>query len=164
MIVRHHMASSIDKHPQRQQITNAILTGQSLRSIASNTFPAVSLMALQRYSKSIRAPKSFTAKDVYVPTTCATKQWAEGELVSIVATAKLSTRPESLTVARAAVMDLARLNGWEAPRRSENVSLNLHALPSAQLAIALQSAVAGLPEHERKALLADHTIDIEPTE
>jgi hypothetical protein len=59
-------------------------------------------------------------------------------------------------------MDLAKLNGWEAPRRTEAVTLNFHAMQPAQLAGQLQALIGALPESERKSLMAaEPAIDAE---
>lgn len=50
------MASIIDKHPQKQQIIDAILARKSLRDIAATTNPPVSFHAIQRYKNGIVIP------------------------------------------------------------------------------------------------------------
>ena len=45
--------SSIESHPQRQKIIDAILAGQSLRLIASKADPAVSPAAISRFASRI---------------------------------------------------------------------------------------------------------------
>ena len=145
-----------------KEIVRLILAKTPAEEIARRITPSVSKHAIDRYRTKLKIRTDLPLPCVKSDTSVS-KQWVEAEYVEIVTSAKARRRPD-LASARAALDSIARLNGYDAPRRTESVSLNLHALPSAQLAIALQSAVAGLPEHERKALLADHTIDIEPTE
>lgn len=50
------MASTIEDHPQRKAIVDALLAGESIRRIASRISPPVSPAAVQRYRASIVAP------------------------------------------------------------------------------------------------------------
>lgn len=50
------MASSIDRHPQRQKIIDALLAGESLRSISERVSPPVSFSAIHRYRSQVVAP------------------------------------------------------------------------------------------------------------
>ena len=50
------MASSIDSHPQRQKIIDALIAGEPLRSIASRVSPPVSFTAIHRYRSNVVAP------------------------------------------------------------------------------------------------------------
>lgn len=50
------MVSSIESHPQKQQIIDLILAGKSLRDIAGTVTPKVSIMALQRYKAGVIRP------------------------------------------------------------------------------------------------------------
>ncbi len=73
----------------------------------------------------------------------------ETEYIDLVTLAKAR---KDLPTARATLDSIARLKGYDAPRRTESVSLNLHALGTAALAEQLKAALHSLPEHERKSL------------
>ncbi len=158
--------SSIDNHPQRQQIIDGILAGLTLNAIAQRTNPPVSPAAIQRYKQKVAARGA--EKESHLDASgSVSKRWAEAELIQIVAKAQQSARPESLNVARGAIMDLAKLNGWEAPRRTESAVLNVHAVAPGQLAQQLSAMFSALPEHERRALAASEpaiAAEFEPTE
>lgn len=68
--------SVIENHPQKQQIIDSLLAGRSLRDIARDTVPQISIMAIQRYRKNVVAPivrnaslltKALTGKDIQQP-------------------------------------------------------------------------------------------------
>ena len=58
-----------------------------------------------------------------------------------------------LVAARSALDSICRLNGYDAPRRTESLNLNLHAMGAGQLAQQLQATIQALPASERAALL-----------
>jgi hypothetical protein len=48
--------STIEAHPQKKKIVQALLDGESVRSIAGWAFPPVSFLTIQRYKKAIVRP------------------------------------------------------------------------------------------------------------
>lgn len=155
------MASSIDAHPQRTEIIEAIAAGRSYRDIAASVSPRVSLMTLQRYAKRDTVTTTPTIRRANT-TASVDKQWAEERLVKIVDRAMLTGKVEHLNIARAALRDLYEANGWMAPKRTESLVANLHALAPAQLRTVLAQVCSSLPaamQHELAAAAPD-VIDV----
>jgi hypothetical protein len=138
------MASSLEQHPQHQQIIQLIAEGRSLRYIASHVNPPVGLMVLQRYAKFVVKPQLAARISI-------DKLWVQSQLIDVVFQAK---KNKDLPTARAALVNIADLNGYNAPKRSESLAMNLHALAPAQLAAALRQAVTSLPAAARAELTA----------
>jgi hypothetical protein len=143
---------SVADHPQVKLIIEGIQAKKSLRVIAASVTPPVSAMAIQRFKRHLELNAAMAIGNSANGTTCTSKAWVEREYVDIVSKAKRGKRPD-LPTARAALDSIARLNGYDAPRRSESLNLNLHAIGSDALAQQLATALHALPESERKQLL-----------
>ena len=154
-------ASTVETHPQFDLITDLLFDRQPDEIIAKSVVPELSPSAIRRYrlksgltgARPISPPESMSRVD---------KLWVQSGYVGIYQTAMRDPKCPDLPSARAALDSLSRLNGYDAPKRSESLTLNVHALGSAQLQTQLAHALQAIPEHERKALLADSAIDILP--
>jgi hypothetical protein len=152
-----NLAFAVDSHPQHDDIIADILAGKPLQKIAAKLTPKLSVMALSRYRAHLRQHNQQLEASRVNSDTCVSKGWVEAQYVSLYNRAALGDRAPKgkrvdLPTARASLDSIARLNGYDAPRRTESVSLNLHAIGSGQLAQQLQAALHALPEAERRAL------------
>ncbi len=145
--------STIENHPQRAVIIEGLAKKIPFRKLAASVTPPVTANAVQRFAKKqLQRSQPFgrTATD---STSFTSKQWCEREYVTIYEAATRNKRKD-LPSARAALDSICRLNGYDAPRRTESAVLNVHALAPGALAGQLAAMLQALPEHERRALAA----------
>lgn len=147
------LTNAVDSHPQRAQIIADILAQKPYRQIAATLRPPIHYTSIQRYANSIVAPAQRASTSTISDANAVDKAWTQAKMVQIIETSMMAKKPD-LGIARATLVNLADLNGWNAPKRTESLVANLHALAPAQLRAVLAQVTSALPaamQHQLQA-------------
>lgn len=127
-----------------------------MRTLSATLNPPIHFTSLQRYKRNMALQQPAPEPP---PMESVDKPWAEHQIVRIIKAAMGDSplqegdkRKPDLNLARAALRDLYEANGWMAPKRTESLTANLHALAPGQLRAALQQACSNLPPAMQREL------------